>query len=91
MPFFSFSIDNKNKFSNIYNIKPKQLYFSKNSYIWKTLTLEKNQNGIFTKRQKLEKVKFLGKSVLFFLPPNIGLGDAIEYAKERRKIKTEME
>ncbi len=87
MPFFSFSIDNKNKFSNIYNIKPKQLYFSKNSYIWKTLTLEKNQNGIFTKRQKLEKVKFLGKSVLFFLPPNIGLGDAIEYAKAFKAIK----
>ncbi len=89
MAFFSFSIDNKNKFLNTYNIKPKQLYFSKNSLIWKNLSLNKNQNVIFLKRQKLEKVKFLGKSVLFFLPPNIGLGDAIEYAKAFKAIKNE--
>ena len=42
MPYFSFSLNYKQKLLNDFNIKPNQVYFSKNNYIWKILNKEKS-------------------------------------------------
>ena len=34
----------------------------------------------FVKIEKREKISKITKKILFFLPPSIGLGDAVEYA-----------
>ena len=87
MPFFSFSINDNIVLLNDFNLKQNQVYFSKSTNIWKTLNKEKNKNSIVVNREKRQKVIKMGNRVLFCLPPNIGLGDAIEYARALKSLK----
>ena len=88
MPFFSFilkSQSNKELVSTIKrfnkNTDINKKYFSKNTELWKILNNKKNHDYLdcikVEKRKKLTKIK---NNILFCPPPNIGLGDAIEYA-----------
>ena len=87
MPFFSFSLK-KNFLTSDYlpnisinNIKNNQTYFSKNTKLWKYLNKKKNKHLInnlsFEARKPISKIE---DSILFCLPPSLGLGDIIEYA-----------
>ena len=87
MPFFSFSLK-KNFLKNdclthisINNIKNNETYFSKNTKLWKYLNKKKNKDFInsmsFEPRKPISKIE---DSILFCLPPSLGLGDIIEYA-----------
>lgn len=87
MPFFSFSIKDSLVLLNGFNIKPKKVYFSKNTYIWKILKKQQASDLVFLKKEKRKKLLKIDQSVLFCLPPSIGLGDAIEYARALKLIK----
>ena len=87
MPFFSFSLK-KNFLTNdcfpyisINNIENNQTYFSKNTKLWKFLNKKKNIHLInslaFEPRKPISTIE---DSILFCLPPSLGLGDIIEYA-----------
>ena len=87
MPFFSFSLK-KNfltsdclPYISINNIENNQTYFSKNTKLWKYLNKKKNRHLInslsFEPRKPISKIE---DSILFCLPPSLGLGDIIEYA-----------
>ena len=87
MPFFSFSLK-KNfltsdclPYISINNIENNQTYFSKNTKLWKYLNKKKNKDFIknisFEPRKPISKIE---NSILFCLPPSLGLGDIIEYA-----------
>ena len=87
MPFFSFSLK-KNfltsdclPYISINNIENNQTYFSKNTALWKYLNKKKNIDLInsisFEPRKSISKIE---DSILFCLPPSLGLGDIIEYA-----------
>ena len=88
MPYFSFSLKNKiykKTFSklndNLDNLEINKKYFSKNTYLYKLLNNNYFKNSInFIQFEKREKLHHIGESILICLPPNIGLGDAIEYA-----------
>jgi len=87
MPFFSFSLKKNFLTSDclsnisINNIKNNQTYFSKNTKLWKYLNKKKNKHLInnlsFEVRKPISKIE---DSILFCLPPSLGLGDIIEYA-----------
>ena len=86
MPFFSFSITEVTPSLKKYNITENNLYFSKNTQLWKLIkkTPKSKINKLdFEKRHSL---KSIGKKILFCLPPNIGLGDAIEYASALKLV-----
>tara|TARA_Y100001970_G_scaffold166351_1_gene203444 strand:+ start:9488 stop:10627 length:1140 start_codon:yes stop_codon:yes gene_type:complete len=91
MPYFSFSIKGINSQLKEFNIKPNELYYSKNTEIWKILNKKSDNSIISLNYQKRLRIEKLGKNILFFLPPSIGVGDAIEYAiaiKELRNKKS---
>ncbi len=86
MPFFRFSLK-KNFLTQklfpyipINNIKENYTYFSKNTSLWRHLNKRKNSEYLnllcFEKRAKINQIT---DSILFCLPPNLGLGDVIEY------------
>ena len=88
MPYFSFLLKKKFNFEvfdkttiNNKKIIPEIKYFSKNTNLWKILCNYKSSDCIrelqYEKRERIDK---LGKSILFCLPPSIGLGDSVEYA-----------
>jgi len=86
MPFFSFSITEVPPSLKRYNITENNLYFSKNTQLWKLI---KKIPKSYINKLELEKrqfVKSLGKKILFCLPPNMGLGDAIEYASALKLV-----
>ena len=93
MPYFSFSLDQnflnhiKNKEIGSFKITPNKIYFSKNTKLWKILNLNENylHEGYF-KFEARTKLITIKKKILFFLPPSIGLGDAIEYALAIKSI-----
>ena len=94
MPYFrfslskSFNINNLQKLNLNHNqLKPNLTYFSKNTLLWKLLN-QKNclSNLNFVKYEKRSPVTRIGKKILFCLPPNIGLGDAVEYALSIKAI-----
>ena len=87
MPYFSFSVKDNNTLLNDFAIKPNKVYFSKSNSIWKSLNKEKRKNLFSINRERREKLNKIGNNVLFFLPPNIGLGDALEYASALQQIK----
>ena len=85
MPYFSFSLK-QNFFNNniikydFSKIQADTTFFSKNTFLWKNLNNKENKKYInFIKLEKRTKVKLAKGSILFCLPPSIGLGDAIEY------------
>ena len=81
MAYFSISLleESFNYFSE--QMKPNQKYFSKDISLWKYLN-NKNKKKQLCLLQREERLKTLsiGKKLLICLPPNFGLGDAIEYS-----------
>mgnify|MGYP001185320173 CR=1 FL=1 len=87
MPFFSFSLKKNFPTSDCFpyipinNIENNQTYFSKNTKLWKYLNKKENIHLInslsFESRKPISKIE---DSILFCLPPSLGLGDIIEYA-----------
>ena len=88
MPYFSFTLNTKiNKKTNpdlytkLTNFTLNTKYYSKNTILWKLLNKNKkllNISQLNIEKRTLSKSFF--NSILFCLPPNIGLGDSIEYA-----------
>ena len=87
MPFFSFLLKDSIPLLNDFNIKPNQVYYSKSTFIWKTLNKEKNKHSFLLNREKRNKLESIDNNILFCLPPSIGLGDAIEYAGALKALK----
>ncbi len=94
MPFFSFLLncyedkDFLHSLRNIdSNISLNQKYYSKNTNLWKILTNKKNINYLDKINiENRKKIKKITNNILFCLPPNIGLGDAIEYALGKKSV-----
>ena len=86
MPFFSFSITEVTPSLKRYNITENNLYFSKNTQLWKLIKKIPKSNINKLDLEKRYSVKSIGKKILFCLPPNIGLGDAIEYASALKLV-----
>ena len=86
MPFFSFSVNQINTTLAKFNITTDNLYFSKNTKLWKILNNIDKSNINFLNQEKRIPVKNITKKILFCLPPGIGLGDSIEYASAIKKI-----
>ena len=86
MPFFSFSINEINTPFKKFNIASNNVYFSKNTELWKNLNKQNSSFVNFLKREKRLPVKNISKNILFCLPPSIGLGDAFEYAMAIKTI-----
>ena len=86
MPFFSFSITEVTPSLKKYNITENNLYFSKNTQLWKSLNKLSKSNINSLNYEKRHSVKNMGKRILFCLPPSMGIGDAIEYASAIKAI-----
>jgi len=91
MPYFSFIINKNidfqsNKDLNKFELNTK--YYSKDTKLWKKLTKFKKKNFSFHLNSEIRKYyKKNYNSILFCLPPNIGLGDAIEYSLAIKSIE----
>tara|TARA_Y100000590_G_scaffold468628_1_gene652215 strand:+ start:7295 stop:8446 length:1152 start_codon:yes stop_codon:yes gene_type:complete len=94
MPYFSFSLKQsfiesatiKNLFN--YRFEHNVKYFSKNTHIWKILNNKNISNHLKSlKFEKRTSYLFNKNSVLFLMPPSIGLGDAVEYALSINSIR----
>ena len=95
MPYFSFRLKknffNNNKFflDNYTEIKEEKTYFSKSTSFWNKLNKIKNSEYIdYLKYEKRHQINKLGEKIIFCLPPNIGMGDALEYALSIKSILT---
>ena len=94
MPYFSFSLNNvyhlskqKNLSSVFKDLKPNKIYYSKNTNLWNFLTKKEFSSNLdFIKYEKRYPILGLGNTILFCLPPSIGLGDAVEYALSIKAI-----
>ena len=99
MPYFSFSVtksilqqnfilNDPNMFNIMQNVQPQEKYYSKSNEIFKVLKKNKASSQIVSlKKEKNNKYLFSNKSTIFFLPPNYGLGDIIEYGLAVKKIQ----
>lgn len=88
MPYFSFSLRKKIINQSLFNLDESEeitnnkIYYSKNTKLWKMLNKAQNFNIVnFVKFEERIKLSSVSKKVLFCLPPNIGMGDAIEYGQ----------
>ena len=83
MPYFSFIFDKKIPLLQLDDLsifKTNIKYYSKNTKLWSKLNKANKKNVlIHLKKEELLPSNKNYKSILFCLPPNIGLGDAIEY------------
>ena len=86
MPFFSFSLSEISPSLKKFNITENNLYFSKNTQLWKLLNKLSKSNINSLNYEKRHSVKNMGKRILFCLPPSMGIGDAIEYASAIKAI-----
>ena len=91
MPFFSFSLNEIKPSFTKYNITSNNVYFSKNTNLWKLLNKENNSQIKFLKREKRLPATKITENILFCLPPSIGLGDAIEYAMAIKKLSEKIQ
>jgi len=87
MPFFSFSLKknflNQKEFPYIAkkDIKNDTIYYSKNTKLWKRLNKKDSTEFInFVSFEKRKPSTPSTDSILFCLPPSMGLGDLIEYS-----------
>ena len=99
MPYFSFSVtksilqqnfilNDPHLFKIIKNTQPNKKYYSKCNEIFKTFKNNINSSKIISlNKEKNNKYLFSNKSIIFFLPPNYGLGDVIEYGLAVKKIQ----
>ena len=90
MPYFSFILDKKSlrsSYKDLKHFKIKTKYYSKNTKLWSKLNkLNKPPINIIIQKENRVKFKENSKRILFCLPPNIGLGDAIEYGLAIKSI-----
>ena len=86
MPFFSFSLNEVTPSLKKFNITGNNLYFSKNTQLWKLIKKTPKSKINKLDFEKRHPAKSMGKKILFFLPPNIGLGDAVEYASALKLV-----
>ena len=86
MPFFSFSLSEISPSLKKFNIIENNLYFSKNTQLWKLLNKLTKSNINSLNYEKRHFIKNMGKRILFYLPPSMGIGDAIEYASAIKAI-----
>ena len=86
MPFFSFSLSEIPPSIKKFNIIENNLYFSKNTQLWKLLNKLSKSNINSLNYEKRHSIKNMGKKILFCLPPSMGIGDAIEYASAIKAI-----
>jgi len=86
MPFFSFSLSEISPSLKKFNIIENKLYFSKNTQLWKLLNKLSKSNINSLNYEKRHLVHNIGKRILFYLPPSMGIGDAIEYASAIKAI-----
>ena len=86
MPFFSFSLSEISPSLKKFNIIENNLYFSKNTQLWKLLNKLSKSNINSLNYEKRHSIKNMGKKILFCLPPSMGIGDAIEYASAIKVI-----
>ena len=94
MPYFSFILNQKNNNEflekcislNLF-LKVNKKYYSKNTKIWKLFNKKTNLNNfLLLKKETIFSCTHITKNIFFFLPPSIGLGDAIEYALAIKSI-----
>ena len=86
MPFFSFSLSEISPSLKKFNIIENNLYFSKNTQLWKLLNKLTKSNINSLNYEKRHFIKNMGKRILLYLPPSMGIGDAIEYASAIKAI-----
>ena len=86
MPFFSFSLSEISPSLKKFNITENNLYFSKNTQLWKLVNKLTKSNINSLNYEKRHFIKNMGKRILFYLPPSMGIGDAIEYASAIKAI-----
>lgn len=99
MPYFSFSVtksilqqnfilNDPHLFKIIQNAQSNKKYYSKYYEIFKTFKNNINSSKIISlKKEQNNKYLFSNKNIIFFLPPNYGLGDVIEYGLAVKKIQ----
>ncbi|MBI04267.1 MAG: hypothetical protein CMI96_00440 [Pelagibacteraceae bacterium] len=88
MPYFSFSIKRVINIFKNKNITLNKKYYSKDIKIYNSLKSKNISNSVnFVKFEKRIECNKLGFKILFCLPPNIGLGDIIEYGSAVNNIK----
>ena len=90
MPYFSFIINDKIALEStnyLNNFKINTKYYSKNTKLWSSLNkLSKQNDLIVLKKEERQLFKNNSQSILFCLPPSIGLGDSIEYALALKSV-----
>ena len=98
MPFFSFKISEEFEtnqweinIENFQDIEPEVKYYSKNSDLWKFLNKKKNKQFITLANEERKKLDAIGDKILFCLPPNIGMGDAVEYALSIKSFRIKLQ
>ena len=80
MAFFTFSLLNDSFIYLSTRIEPKQKYYSKDIALRKELNnRNKTQPFALVNFENRKHITKIGKKLLICLPPNFGLGDAIEY------------
>ena len=81
MAFFSFLLLKDRLTYLSEQIEPNQKYFSKDIVLWKEFKNrnKKKQICLLNHENRL-RLNSLGKKILICLPPNFGVGDAIEYS-----------
>ena len=95
MPFFSFILKKKYTTSqlgildaNLKTLIARKKYFSKNTNVWKLLNKKNNNIDIQKISYESHDLKIAhAKTILFCLPPSIGIGDSIEYALAIKAIE----
>ena len=90
MPYFSFILNHKITVDNpsyLDEFKTNTKYYSKNTKLWSNLSkLSKKDNLIKLNKEERRSFNKSSQSILFCLPPSIGLGDSIEYALAIKSI-----
>ena len=89
MPYFSFIIDDNAFLETIkgfgsFDLKVK--YYSKNTKLWSLLNKFSKKKNIQLKKEIRLRANNSFRSILFCLPPNLGLGDAVEYSLAIKSI-----
>ena len=80
MAFFSFFLKKDSLTYLSDKIEPNQKYYSKDITLWKELNNRNKKNEFSEQKYEIRKSpSIIGKKILICLPPNFGLGDAIEY------------
>tara|TARA_Y100001970_G_C14257661_1_gene876735 strand:+ start:10308 stop:11462 length:1155 start_codon:yes stop_codon:yes gene_type:complete len=90
MPYFSFIVEDHVLLKSIKDFGFFELeikYYSKDTKLWSFLNKKQNKNfKIQLKKEQRLKAKKGAETILFCLPPSLGLGDTIEYGLAIKSI-----